>query len=292
MDNSEDSNEISFDGFKNAPIIKLPPLKRKITEKKERPVFSNVDVPMSEKDIQEFKKKYPDRKIIYKTERPSRSEQMELKNIYLSSAPLESPDLYENAPDVMNNNSIVGDPYLEEDRTNNYIKGYYYHKLGNCHSLLADKNGNPLFIIGKKIWIYCLISLVLHGIFWFHILYFRKKIKKNLRITGIVFICVFQALYTILFLLNPGFPKNTLGRSKGIPTEQYKYCSECLFYIKTSKKVNHCFICGICVEGFFRHSILINKCIGKKNFILFNIFLLFFATNIILIIVIICFSFI
>jgi hypothetical protein len=286
------SNSLEFDiSFSNAPTFKLPPLKKKIVKKKEAPHFSNVNVPMSEKEINEFKKKYPNRKIIYKTEKPPQSEQIELKNIYLSSAPLEITDIYNNAPDIMNNDSIVGDPYLEEDRTNNYIKGYFYHKLGNCHSFLSDKKGNPLIIVGKKIWIYFLITLVLHFIFWFHILYFRKRIKKNIRITGIVFICLFQIIYSILYLINPGFPKNNLGRNKGIPTEQYKYCSECLFYYNISRKVNHCFTCGICVEGFVRHSIFINKCVGKKNFILFNIFLIFLATNIILIIIIICFSY-
>ena len=285
------SNDISFISFNDAPKIELPPLKKKIMIKKELPHFSNVDVPMSENEIKEFKKKYPNRKIKYKIEKPSQSEEIELKNIVLSTAPLEANDKYDNAPDVVDNNNIVGDPYLEEDRTNNYIKGYFYHKLGNCYSFVSDKKGNPLIILGKKIWIYCLISIVLNLIFWFHVIFFRKKIKKNIRLTEIVFICIFQILYTILFLMNPGFPKNTLGRNKGIPTEQYKYCSECLFYFKISRKVNHCLICGICVEGFFRHSILINKCIGKKNFILFNIFLVILVINIILIIVIICFSY-
>ena len=191
----------------------------------------------------------------------------------------------------MNENSIVGDPYLEEDRTNNYIRGYFYHKLGNCHSFLADKKGNPLIILGKKIWIYCLISIILHGVFWFHIIYHKRKLKKNIRITGIVFISSFQIIYTIVYLLNPGFPKNTVGRNKGIPPEKYKYCSECLFYFNLSKRVKHCLICGICVEGFFRHSILINKCIGRKNIIPFIIFILFLLLNIIYIIVIICFSY-
>ena len=112
----------------------------------EVPHFPNIDVPMSEKEIMEFKKKYPNRKIEYKNQKPIGSEQIELKNVVLSTAPLESPDIYENAPEIVNNNSIVGDPYMEEDRTNNYIKGYFYHKLGHCHTFLADKKGNPLSI--------------------------------------------------------------------------------------------------------------------------------------------------
>ena len=285
------SKEISFDFYDDEAIYKLPPLKKKINKKIEAPHFPNVDVPMSEKEIMEFKKKYPNRKIEYKKPKPAGSEQIELKNICISMAPLETTEIYDNAPDVVNKNSIVGDPYLEEDRTNNYIKGYFYHKLGNCHSFLADKKGNPLIILGKKIWIYCLISIILHIIFWFHIISHRRKLKKNLRIAGIILISSFQILYTIVYLLNPGFPKNTVGRNKGIPPEQYKYCSECLFYYNISKKVKHCFICGICVEGFFRHSILINKCVGRKNLICFNIFIVFLLANIIFIIIIISFSY-
>jgi len=285
------SQEISFDYIVEDGKYKLPPLKKKVIKKMEVPHFPNVDVPMSEKEIMEFKKKYPNRKIEYKKQKPIGSEQIELKNVVLSTAPLESPDINENAPEIVNKNSIVGDPYMEEDRTNNYIKGYFYHKLGNCYSFLADKKGNPLFILGKKIWIYFLISIVLHAVFWFHLIYHKKRLKKNIRIPGIVFISSFQIIYTIVYILNPGFPKNTLGRNKGIPPEKYKYCSECLFYFNKSKKVKHCLICGICVEGFFRHSILINKCIGRKNIILFNIFLVFFLLNIIYIIVIISFSY-
>jgi len=290
--NSKDIDfDISFDNNEVDGKYKLPPLKKKVFKKMEAPHFPNVDVPMSEKEIMEFKKKYPNRKIEYKKSKPEGSEQIELKNICISTVPLEAVEIYDNAPDVMNTNSIVGDPYLEEERTNNYIKGYLYHKLGNCHSLFADKEGNPLFIFGKKIWLYCLISVILHGVFWFHIFFHKRKLKENLRLTGIVFICVFQVIYTLVYLSNPGFPKNTIGRNKGIPAEQYKYCSECLFYYNISEKVKHCLICGICVEGFFRHSILINKCIGKKNFIFFNIFILSLIANIILIIIIICFSY-
>ena len=121
--------------------------------------------------------------------------------------------------------------------------------------------------------------------------YHKRKLNKNIRITGIVFISSFQIIYTIVYLLNPGFPKNTVGRNKGIPPEKYKYCSECLFYFNLSKRVKHCLICGICIEGFFKHSILINKCIGRKNIIPFIIFILFLLLNIIYIIVIICFSY-
>ena len=243
---------------------------------------------MSEKEIMEFKKKYPNRNIEFKKPKPEGSEQIELKNMFGSTNHLENTDIHENIPDVLSNNSIVGDVYLEEDRTNNYIRGYWHHKLGNCYSFCADKKGNPLIIIGSKWYIYILISLIIHISMWFFLFFYRNELENGVKITGLIMIFVFQLIYTIVYLSNPGFPRNTIGRMKGIPKEEYKYCSECLFYIKKTNKNKHCLKCGICIEGFHRHSILINKCIGKKNFCLFYIFIGILISNIVYIIIIIC----
>lgn len=282
------SNNIKSVVLEEEPIFKLPPLKKKKIIKIPVPHYPNIDVPMSEKEIMEFKKKYPNRNINFKKPRSQGSEQIELKNIFGSTSHLENTDLYDNISDVINNNSIVGDAYLEEDRTNNYIKGYWHHKLGNCYSFCADKKGNPLIIIGSKWYIYICLSLVIHFIIWFFLIFYKKEIEKNIKIAEIILSLIFQIIYTIVYISNPGFPRNTIGRMKGIPKEQFKYCSECLFYINLNKKVNHCFTCGICVEGFHWHSFLINKCVGRKNFYLFCIFFVIFIVNIIYIIAIIC----
>ena len=282
------SNNIKSVVLEEEPIFKLPPLKKKKIIKIPVPHYPNIDVPMSEKEIMEFKKKYPNRNINFKKPRPQGSEQIELKNIFGSTSHLENTDMYDNISDVISDNSIVGDAYLEEDRTNNYIKGYWHHKLGNCYSFCADKKGNPLIIIGSKWYIYICLSLVIHVIIWFFLIFYKKEIEKNVKIGQIILSLIFQIIYTIVYISNPGFPRNTIGRMKGIPKEQFKYCSECLFYINLNKKVNHCFTCGICVEGFHWHSFLINKSVGRKNFYLFCIFFVIFIVNIIYIIAIIC----
>ena len=272
---------INLDITEEEPNYKLPPLKKKQIKKISVPHYPNVNIPMSEKEIMEFKKKYPNRIIDMKKQRPEGSEQIELRNIFGSSNRLENNDFYDNVPDIISDNSIVGDVYLEEDRTNNYIKGYWHHKLGNCYSFCADKKGNPLIIIGKKWYIYFLISIIIQTLMWFCLFYYKKELEEGVKITGAIIVLIFQIIYTICFLSNPGFPRNTIGRMKGTPKNEYKYCSECLFYINLNKKVNHCFSCGICVEGFYRHSFLINKCIGRKNKYLFFIFILALIINII-----------
>jgi len=282
------SNNIQLDFLEEEPNNKLPPLKKKVIKKKPIPHYPNIDVPMSEKEIMEFKKKYPNRNIEFKKPKPEGSEQIELKNMFGSTNHLENTDIHENIPDVLSNNSIVGDVYLEEDRTNNYIKGYWHHKLGNCYSFCADKKGNPLIIMGSKWYIYIIISIIMHVSMWFFLYFYRNELENGVKITGLIMIFVFQLIYTIVYLSNPGFPRNTIGRMKGIPNEEYKYCSECLFYIKKTNKTKHCLKCGICIEGFHRHSILINKCIGKKNFYLFYIFIGILISNIVYIIIVIC----
>ena len=282
------SNNIQLDFLEEEPNNKLPPLKKKVIKKKPIPHYPNINVPMSEKEIMEFKKKYPNRNIEFKKPKPEGSEQIELKNMFGSTNHLENTDIHENIPDVLSNNSIVGDVYLEEDRTNNYIKGYWHHKLGNCYSFCADKKGNPLIIMGSKWYIYIIISIIMHVSMWFFLYFYRNELENGVKITGLIMIFVFQLIYTIVYLSNPGFPRNTIGRMKGIPNEEYKYCSECLFYIKKTNKTKHCLKCGICIEGFHRHSILINKCIGKKNFYLFYIFIGILISNIVYIIIVIC----
>ena len=49
------SQEISFDYYVEDAKFKLPPLKKKIFKKMEAPNVSNVDVPMSEKEISQQK---------------------------------------------------------------------------------------------------------------------------------------------------------------------------------------------------------------------------------------------
>lgn len=281
------TNNTNFNFNEEEPNIKMPPLKKKEIKKIIIPHYPNIDVPMNEKEIMEFKKKYPNRNIEFKKPLPQKSEQLELKNLFGSTNQLENTDIYDNIPDVINNNSIVGDAYLEEDRTNNYIKGYWQHKLGRCYSFCADKKGNPLLIIGRKLYIYFLISLTIQIPMWFFLFFYRKEIKKGVRISAIIMVLIFQIIYSIVYISNPGFPRNTIGRMKGIPNDQYKYCSECLFYINKRKKVKHCLDCGICIEGFHRHSILINKCIGRKNLYLFYIFIGISIINIIYIFVLI-----
>ena len=251
----------------NQSIIKMPKLKQKIRKIGTVPHFPNVNVPMKEDDIINYKKKYPDlydqNKIFQKNQ--NNSNKIELNNSLNNKKTVNN--------DELNNDSIVGDIYIEEDRTNNYIKGYLYHKLGNCHSFFADKNGNPLFIIGPRWYNFFLISFVVNFFIWFYLIKYKIQFSDNFIYTGIVILSIFQLSFSYSFICNPGFPKNDKGRMNGIPKEIYKYCSDCSFYIKRNIKVRHCFDCGFCIERFYYHSPWLSKCIGEKNKIIYYIYI-------------------
>ena len=169
--NSNNINNINSVFFEEESHPKLPPFKKKKIVKTPIPHYPNVDVPMTEKEIMEFQKKYPNRKIESKRPRPPGSEQIELKNLFGSTSHLENTEIYDNVPDVISSNSIVGDVYLDEDRTNNYIKGYWHHKLGNCYSCCANKRGNPLIIIISKENLYLFLYLIINIIIMHMFLY-------------------------------------------------------------------------------------------------------------------------
>ena len=168
---------------------------------------------------------------------------------------------------------------VEQAKTNNILnKSYFYHKLGNCHAFFGNKFGDPLIIIGPQWPMFIALTLIVNVIVWFFIIKFWKIYSKFFKGVGIFCDLFFQTTFTYCFFVNPGFPKNDIGRQTGIPKEQYKFCPECKFYYDLTKKVNHCFDCGICIEGYDHHCPWTSKCIGKNN--LFSFY--FFMTGILL----------
>lgn len=85
-------------------------------------------------------------------------------------------------------------------------------------------------------------------------------------------------LLIILLLKNPGYKyienKNGINPlikliedNKDIKT----YCPKC--FLPEVNGIKHCIICDKCVEGFNHHCFWINKCIGKKNKLIYLLFL-------------------
>ena len=162
----------------------------------------------------------------------------------------------------------------EQIKTNTVInKKFFYHKLGNCHAFFGNKDGDPLFIIGPQWPMFIALTLLINIVIWFFVIRFWNTYSKFFKGVGIFCVLFFQITFSYCFIIDPGFPKNNIGRQTGIPKEQYKFCPECKFYYDLNKNVNHCFDCGICIEGYDHHCPWVSKCIGKKNLYSFYCFM-------------------
>ena len=76
----------------------------------------------------------------------------------------------------------------------------------------------------------------------------------------------------LLFIINPGI---IYSNSDIINYDDKIYCHYCkFFYPKNNKKMEHCFICNICVCNLDHHCGVVGKCVGKYNTIIFSFFVL------------------
>ena len=154
-----------------------------------------------------------------------------------------------------------------------------FRKKGVCEKLffkpdISQKtlcsNKNMIFFILLHLIIICLVFFILVPDFnnlAFSISY--------LVISGIVFL-----LYFILSFSDPGKMvtqyKDILSIvEKGEDIENF--CPYCL--VKKTYRSLHCLICQKCVDEFDHHCFWVGNCIGKKNYTLFFIFLVYILLN-------------
>ena len=116
-------------------------------------------------------------------------------------------------------------------------------------------------------------------------LYYKNNNKIIILLQKIFFSLYFSS-FIILLLMNPGIP----GRNHF----QYEYfkkfkekanllqrCDICKILILKTEKSGHCAFCNICVMRYDHHCPWIGKCIGKYNFIIFYLFLIFLSLSLI-----------
>ena len=178
-----------------------------------------------------------------------------------------------NTNNIINTKEINGQVYsINSDQNRPITHSYIYAKLGSTHSFFADEKGNPLIIIGPHWPLWIGTTLVFSAFFFGLIFFFRKYISSTLNTIG--FICYFTFLFTysITALINPGYPKHDENSLNNIKKDRNKYCNVCKIWINNEKKTNHCNFCKICVEGMDHHCPWTGKCIGRKNIVVFFIF--------------------
>ena len=102
---------------------------------------------------------------------------------------------------------------------------------------------------------------------------------NSLFIAYVVFLILFFILYIILLLIEPGTIKSESFESLeqklnfgDANSDLLKYCYKC--YTRKNINIKHCIICDRCYNGFDHHCYWINKCVAKKNYKLFMLFLI------------------
>ena len=163
---------------------------------------------------------------------------------------------------------------LQNDNFSNFSQENSYYKfVGKSIFLFMNKNDDPLLIIGPdwpfvaflfSIFNFFYVLIIIK--FWIRFSLFSKCVNQ---ITYWSFLISF--LYTSF--INQGYPKNSICRKTGNPSDEYYYCEQCHLYNYIYNSINHCNKCGICIEGQEHHCVWIGKCVGKNNIFCFYLFI-------------------
>ena len=160
-----------------------------------------------------------------------------------------------------------------EENQNNEINPNLERVYNQIHPFLFINN-EPIILIGPDI-LYYIIILSISS--FLSIIFYSLKNKpiivmKILFILGYLF---YSITYTLLMILNPGIPTNKNNIDLDELRKNYNQCNacNCIFYKNNDYITFHCHECNICVEDFDHHCTFATKCIGRKNKILFKLWL-------------------
>ena len=133
--------------------------------------------------------------------------------------------------------------------------------------------GEPIIIIGPDTQYYVIIFSLVS--FLCIITYNLKNSNLILKILFIISYLLFAITYTLLLVINPGIPINKKNLDPSAFEKGYKQCPvcNCISLEKEGKYTIHCEKCKICVEYFDHHCTFATKCIGKRNKIIFRLWL-------------------
>ena len=198
--------------------------------------------------------------------------------IEISSKNINIAPRFEDIVDIKNYSiknikELTSNRYQIKHKSEKLKLRFCFKKIGHTLCLLSDKMGNPIIIIGPDWCMYvCFCGLISFGYSLFFIT-FWKNLNLFYKICGICSYSIYFLSYTGTFLLNPGYPERNENSLKGVPRIKYKFCNKCEIYERIDRKICHCIICGICIEGFDHHCPWTGKCIGRKTIHFFNTFL-------------------
>lgn len=177
-----------------------------------------------------------------------------------------------------------------EERTDDNVCYKYPHRIGNNILICGKKNSAFPFhcMVGPE-WPCMVFTYLLIAVPTF---YFLKNVASTwgaglvavCSISGIIVICLFSATACS----DPGIvyiPKAT-DKSDNDPAQlsglqNTMECGRC--QLQRPRTATHCYECGVCVDQLDHHCPWTGKCIAKKNFYTFRVFLGFLMMHLVLI---------
>ena len=192
------------------------------------------------------------------------------EEISYKQTPIQNSDLIKN--EVKPNDNIIEDSSIYQTKEEQPKKFKLYMFVGRTIFLFFDKYSNPIFIIGPQWPMIIVVLSIISSIMLFLYIKFWKYLPFGTKLFGSINFWTAFLSYTYTSLINPGYPKNTLGRAFGIPKNDYYFCDYCRFYMKKISYGSHCDLCDICIEKYDHHCVWTGHCIGKNNKITFYIF--------------------
>ena len=155
-----------------------------------------------------------------------------------------------------------------------------FRKKGICEKLFFKPDISKKTLCSNKNMLFFIILHLLIIFFVFFVLlpYFDSTIFS---IIYMVISCLVFILYVSLSFSNPGRMENKQYKDilelveSGQEAEDF--CPLCL--VKNKYRSKHCLICQICVDEFAHHCFWVGNCVGKNNYTLFFIFLIYILIN-------------
>ena len=184
--------------------------------------------------------------------------------------PIQNSDLIKN--EVNPDDNIIEDNQIDQPKINQPKKCKLYMYVGRSLFIFLDRYNNPLFIIGPQWPMVIFVDSIILSLMLFLYIKFWKYLCFVTRLFGSINFWTAFLSYTYTSIINPGYPKNTIGRNFGIPKNDYYFCDYCRFYLRKTSYGSHCDLCDICIEKYDHHCIWTGHCIGKNNKITFYIF--------------------
>ena len=155
-----------------------------------------------------------------------------------------------------------------------------FRKKGICEKLFFKPDiSKKTLCSNKNMILFIVLHIVIIVLIFFLILpYFDSNIFSIVYI--LESLSVFT-LYTILSFSNPGrlinIEYNDLLDIVEKGNEAEDFCPYCL--VKNKFRSKHCLVCQKCIEEFDHHCFWVGNCIGKKNYTLFFVFLIYILLN-------------